>query len=140
LFGAERQMANKNLDSSEKMYLGGSQGVRAYPENEAGGSEATRLTLEMRTRIGRNVSLTPFVDWGSALVNKRNDFVGSADPNKVQLKGAGISFGWAAKTGLSLKATLARRSGDNPNALSTGKDQDGSLVENRVWLQVSMPF
>jgi hemolysin activation/secretion protein len=138
--GAERQMANENLDSSEKVYLGGSQGVRAYPENEAGGSEGTLVTFEMRTRIAPNVSLTPFVDWGSARVNKHNDFIGATQRNSVDLQGAGIAVGWATKMGLSMKATLARRSGDNPNASLTGEDQDGSLVENRVWLQVSLPF
>jgi hemolysin activation/secretion protein len=137
---AEQQIANENLDSSEKVYLGGSQGVRAYPENEAGGSEGTLVTFEMRTRIAPHVSLTPFVDWGSARVNKHNDFIGATQRNSVDLKGAGVAIDWATKMGLSMRATFARRSGDNPNASLTGEDQDGSLVENRVWLQVSMPF
>jgi hypothetical protein len=42
--------------------------------------------------------------------------------------------------GLNFKATLARRIGDNPNPTPAGDDQDGSLVKNRIWLQVSMPF
>lgn len=134
------QIASKNLDSSEKFYLGGSSGVRAYPANEGGGTEGVMLNLEARERLPLNFSVTGFFDIGSVEFNKNNDFIGAAAPSHDELKGLGITVGWAASMGFSVKATVARRIGDNPDPTSTGTDQDGSLDKNRVWLQASVPF
>ena len=141
LFGSlSGQFSNKNLDSSQKLYLGGAAGVRAYPADEGGGSEGVLLNLEARERLPAGFNVVGFFDWGSVRINKDNDFVGAASPNTVDLKGAGLSVGWAASFGLSLKATVARSIGTNPNPTSTDDDQDGSHVENRVWVQATMPF
>jgi hemolysin activation/secretion protein len=134
------QTASKNLDSSEKFYLGGSTGVRAYPANEAGGAEGVLLNLEARERLPFNFNVTGFVDLGVVQVNENNDIQGAAAPNHEQLKGLGVSVDWTAHMGLSLKATVARRIGSNPDPTSTGADQDGSFDKNRVWLQASVPF
>jgi hemolysin activation/secretion protein len=138
--GIERQLANKNLDSSQKMYLGGAQGVRAHPESEAGGAQGTLVTLELRARVAPSINVTTFYDRGEVDFNQDNDFLGAPELNTVELKGFGVAVGWTSTFGLLLQATVARRSGANPNAMPSGDDQDGSLVENRVWLQVSMPF
>jgi hemolysin activation/secretion protein len=134
------QAASKNLDSSEKLYLGGAQGVRAYPENEGGGSEGLLMNLEARARLPANFNATGFFDWGTVHFNKNNDFAGAPAHNSDELKGVGICVAWVASFGLNLKATLARRIGRNPEPTSTGDDQDGSLIKNRLWLQASMPF
>ncbi|TBR14535.1 MAG: ShlB/FhaC/HecB family hemolysin secretion/activation protein, partial [Lysobacter sp.] len=46
--GVTAQWASKNLDSSEKLVLGGMDGVRAYPQGEAFGDEGYLATLEAR--------------------------------------------------------------------------------------------
>jgi hemolysin activation/secretion protein len=138
--GVSGQVADKNLDSSEKFYLGGVDGVRAYPANEAGGADGVLADLEARERLPGNFDTVEFVDWGSVHVNENNHIDGAATPNVEKLKGAGVSVGWTASFGLSVKATVSHRIGRNPNPTSTGDDQDGSLIKNRVWLQVSMPF
>jgi hemolysin activation/secretion protein len=71
------QLASKNLDSAEKFYLGGANGVRAYPSNEGGGSEGTMLNLELRWRAMNNLVVTGFYDWGSVKINKNNAFAGA---------------------------------------------------------------
>jgi hemolysin activation/secretion protein len=138
--GVSGQSAGKNLDSSEKFYLGGAGGVRAYPGNEGGGSEGILLNLEARARLPANFRLTGFFDWGAVRVNKHNAIAGAAVPNRFDLKGGGVSLAWQAEAGYSLKATLARRIGANPNPTAAGKDQDGSLDNNRLWLQAALPF
>ncbi len=141
LFGSlQMQMASKNLDSSEKLYLGGSQGVRAYPADEAGGSQGWLLNVETRAKLLQSLSATAFVDWGHVTVNKDNDIAGAASPNEITLKGAGVSVAYVAPFGLSISATYTRRIGSNPNATADGADQDGTLKKNRFWLQASMPF
>jgi hemolysin activation/secretion protein len=135
------QIANKNLDSSERFYLGGPSGVRAYPVNEGGGSEGTMLNLEMRYRLMPNLVLTGFYDWGSVTVNKLNNFSGAPALNRFELEGAGLALAWTAPAGLTLKATYAHRLGSNPNRnATTGTDQDGSLIKDRVWLTATLPF
>jgi hemolysin activation/secretion protein len=134
------QLASKNIDSSEKLYLGGSQGVRAYPENEIGGAEGLLLNLEARANVADLFTVTAFFDWGGVHVNKDNDIPGAAAHNSLDLKGVGLSVGWVASFGLYLKATVAQRIGSNPNPTSKGDDQDGSLIKSRFWLQAGMPF
>jgi hemolysin activation/secretion protein len=134
------QTASKNLDSSEKFYLGGASAVRAYPQDEGSGSEGMLLSLEVRTRLPANFSLTGFADAGSVRINKDNEILGAVADNSAELAGVGVSAGWTASFGLTLQATVARRLGRNPNPTSTGDDQDGSLTKNRFWLQASMPF
>jgi hemolysin activation/secretion protein len=134
------QSASKNLDSSEKFYLGGADGVRAYPVNEGGGADGLLVNLEARERLPANFNAVGFFDWGAVHVNKDNDITGAAKPNADDLKGVGVSLGWQATFGLSLKATYSHRLGGNPDPTSTGDDQDGSHIDNRVWLQASIPF
>ncbi len=134
------QWAGKNLDSSEKFYLGGAYGVRAYPSSEGGGALGQLLNLELRQQLPAGLNLTAFYDIGQITINADNRFTGASARNGYTLKGAGLALGWQMNSGASLKATLARRIGDNPNPTATGKDQDGSLTPNRFWLTASLPF
>lgn len=141
LYGAVAgQSANRNLDSSEKFYLGGAGGVRAYPGNEGAGAEGALVNLEARLRLPANLRLSGFFDWGVVRVNHDNAIAGAALPNGFTLKGAGLSLAWVSAGGATLKASLARRVGSNPNPTAAGRDQDGSLERNRLWLQASLPF
>ena len=130
------QVSTTNLDSSEKFYLGGVNGVRAYPANEAGGTDGQILNLEIRKRLPNNFGLAAFYDLGHVQTGQNNGLV----PDSITLKGIGASVSWQANFGLALKASWSRRLGNNPNSTSTGSDQDGSLHKDRFWLSVSMPF
>lgn len=139
------QGASKNLDSSEKIYLGGSAGVRAYPASEGGGALGRTLTMELRQRVSDRWMVAGFYDAGAvtAYRNPSNPSTGqplSDAPNRVALRGAGLTVSWQASNGLDLKATLARRIGANPNPTANGMDQDGSRVMNRWWLTLSIPL
>ncbi len=126
------QESNDTLDSSEKFYLGGAQGVRAYPVSEGAGSSGVLANLELRWQRPQGVTLTAFHDAGRIRNNDASANYG--------LKGYGLALGWQAPNGVNLKATWARRIGNNPNPTSEGKDQDGSLDLNRFWLQATLPF
>ena len=134
------QLARKNLDSSEKFYLGGVSGVRAYPTSEAGGSSGHLLNIELRARLPYGVTGALFYDRGSVKVNQDNDIPTALSQNSWSLAGAGASLAWTAPFGLSTRLTVARRIGSNPNATSSGLDQDGTLKKTRVWLQATLPF
>jgi len=134
------QWADTNLDSSEKFYLGGASGVRAYPANEVGGAIGQLFNLEVRRRMPQGFTLSGFYDFGQLVVNRNNNFTGAPVANNLLLRGAGLSLDWQQGAGVNLKATWARRMGDNPNPTATGTDQDGTLVLDRMWLNASLAF
>ena len=134
------QIASKNLDSSERFYLGGPFGVRAYPNNEGGGSQGNLLSLELRYRVIDPVQIAAFYDVGNIQVNKFNQFEGAAQPNRGTLQGAGLSVSWTGPYNILVNATWATRIGSNPFANDRGFDQDGSLSRNRFWLNASIGF
>lgn len=116
----------KNLDSSEKFYLGGAGGVRAYPSSEGGGSSGNLVNLELRWSLQKGFLLTVFYDYGQV-----NNYDGSMS---YSLKGTGLALNWQSEFGLNIKGTWAQRIGNNPNPAANGNDQDGSLTKNRLWL------
>lgn len=134
LYGEVRgQLASKNLDSSEKMELGGAYGVRAYPEGEAYGDEGYLLTAEARLRLdglsermGGQVQAIAFVDNGSVTINK-NPW--AAGPNHRTLSAAGVGLTWADNHGLLVKTAYAFKLGDE--RATSAPDRSG-----RFWFQV----
>lgn len=142
----QTQWASKNLDGSERFYLGGMQGVRAYPTNEAGGSLGKLLSLEWQKHFNLNQNkwtAAGFYDTGSVTVNKNNDFSNSASPNQYSISGAGVWLGTSVRHayGIStLRLIAAHRIGSNPGASSTGLDQDGTRVLNRYRFSLNHSF
>jgi hemolysin activation/secretion protein len=139
------QVADKNLDSSEKMQLGGMNGVRAYPTGEGSGADAQIIQLELRHQLDSGVTLTSFYDWGQVWLYRSPDFPGGPVPggplnNHNTYRGFGASVAYTNDDGVNFRATWARRQGHNPNPTQTGNDQDGTRDRNRYWLQVTVPF
>lgn len=134
------QLADRNLDSSEKFYLGGASGVRAFPADEGGGSEGSLLTLELREHLPRGFSTTEFYDAGRVVVDRDHDFSSAPRLNSYRLSGAGLALAWRSSSGLQLQATWAHRLHSNPDPTATGNDQDGSLALNRLWLTATLAF
>ena len=138
LYGEVRgQLASKNLDSSEKMELGGAYGVRAYPEGEAYGDQGYILTAEARMQLvrpsewtGGQVQAALFFDTGSVRLNKSPWVAG---PNERTLSAVGVGLTWADAHNLVVKASYATKLG-NERATSA-PDRSG-----RVWVQISKFF
>ena len=116
--------------------------MRAYPNNEGGGSEGQLLTLELRQNLPADLVLAAFYDRGRVTVNKIDNFrdVGDTTPNKLTYQGRGLQLTWRGPKLSNIKATWARRNGGNPNPASAGTDQDGTQKLNRYWLSASIPF
>jgi len=130
-FSFTGQLADKNLDSSEKLYLGGADGVRAYPQGEACGDQGYRLTGEFRWRLpglsagANNLYLNAFYDYGSVMINKRPY---STDANRRSLMGAGLGLLWTRDKNFAIRLDYAWKIGDE-QAMA---DNDRS---SRFWLQ-----
>jgi hemolysin activation/secretion protein len=123
------------------MQLGGMNGVRAYPTGEGSGSEGQMIQLELRQQLENGINLAAFYDWGQVWLQHNPDYPGGPKQNLNTYKGFGASMGYTFENGVSVKATWARRDGDNPNPNPiNGKDMDGTRDRNRYWLQVNLPF
>lgn len=135
------QYSNRVLDSSERFYLGGPDGVRAYPGNEGSGSRGLMASAELRWAANDRLAASVFADAGQARDPAGAVAAGpAAAAGSTTLKGVGATVSWAGPKGVMARLTLSRRIGENPNPTATGRDQDGSLVRHRAWVQVSLPF
>jgi hemolysin activation/secretion protein len=130
------QLASKNLDSAEKMQLGGPYGVRAYPEGEAYGDEGYLATAEARLQLPRLLTVSGefqlfgFVDAGAVNFAKNPWFSGS---NAAHRRGVGAGLSWISPSNLQLKGTYAHKLGGQE--VTSERDRDG-----RFWFQIAMTF
>lgn len=134
LFAAFKgQIAGKNLDSSEKMELGGANNIRAYPEGEAYADQGYVLNLEARwllpTPVPGQVQLIGFIDNGSVELNKN---AWSPGRNSRTLSGGGVGLNWAYSN-IAVKGFYARKIGNDE--ATSAPDQAG-----RFWLQAVKYF
>jgi hemolysin activation/secretion protein len=148
---ASGQIADKNLDSSEKFYLGGMNGVRAYPTSEGAGSEGYLFKVELRKYLPYNFNASIFMDDGKVeqyyhtLKSDGTSLLGDNVPNEYHLRGYGATLAWNGPYNSNFKAIYARRMGNNPNPLVNSTtnvvtDQDGAMVRDVFWLSGGIAF
>ncbi len=141
---ASGQMSDSNLDSSQKFYIGGPTGVRAYPVSEGSGSEGYLFNIELKKDLPLNVTASIFYDAGYVRQNVHNTNSSGetiSSLNNYKLKGYGLEFFWRGPQKSNIFFTYAKRDGSNPNRVeATGKDQDGTLYEDIFWLRALVNF
>ncbi|MBT8541412.1 ShlB/FhaC/HecB family hemolysin secretion/activation protein [Polynucleobacter paneuropaeus] len=138
------QFANKNLNSSEQIYLGGAYGVRAYPTSQGGGSQGAIFSTELMHRINESWQVGAFGDLGivQQYVNLYNGWQGLTNANNnYQLGDAGVSARYSYERAV-VSASLAFRVGNNPLYNSSGQqlNVDNSYKTMQAWVRASIPF
>lgn len=134
------QLASHNLDGSERMYLGGANGVRAYPQGEGSGDEGLMGTAEARfyTNVPGLVFSTYF-DIGH--VRYRNDgalyrrqatsSLPAGEPaSGMTLKGWGIGLSYTKPNDWFARLDYARRIGGDPNL------SEKAQAKGRTWFML----
>jgi hemolysin activation/secretion protein len=96
------QWANKNLDSADKIAVGGPRAVRAYSGSTGIGDEAQIVNAELRWSLHPNASLSAFYDIGRVRINHR-----PAPGNQRTLSGYGLGLYWTVAGGVALRTSLA---------------------------------
>ena len=139
------QYASKNLDSSEKMSLGGVSGVRAYPSGEASGDEGYKFSFEVQYDLSRpdmdfDLIGTLFYDYGKIRQYKDSSNITLTTPNEYNLSGWGVSFDLIANERVKLNLGWAQAIGDNDGQSSSGNNSDGRGGSSRAWFQVVFRF
>jgi hemolysin activation/secretion protein len=107
---AVAQLADKNLDSSEKFSLSGPYAVRAYAPGELSVDEGSLLMLEYRYQMpmqGGTLTWSVFSDYASGHIN-RTPLPGVSD-NDATLSGSGIGLSWRNGADLEFSLTAAWR-------------------------------
>ena len=105
--GGGLQRASKNLDTYEKLSLGGPKAVRAYASGEVLVDDGWLATTELRYAVKPEASLFAFYDAA------RGDFF--HDPRAVDvvtsrsLRGHGIGFNWSKPGQVTMNLSVAWR-------------------------------
>jgi hemolysin activation/secretion protein len=135
--GINGQVASKNLDVSEKMELGGMNGVRAYPQGEAYADQGYLLTLEARLQLPKfyerqtgQMQLIGFIDTGRVTINKSP---WAAGDNHRTLSGTGVGVNWSVYNDFVVRAFYAVKLGSG--TATSAPDKSG-----RFWVQAVKYF
>ena len=142
---ANAQFANKNLDSSEKLSLGGATGVRAYPSGEASGDEGRKVSIDAKynvksgTKFG-DIIASVFYDYGKIRQYKDTLDITMTTPNEYSLEGWGVALDLIAAGKYNVKVGWADAIGGNPGKTSSGNNSDGKGDLSRYWFLASMQF
>ena len=134
LFSLTGQWASKNLDSSERISVGGPSAVRAYPVGELPSDEALIGSAELRYAWRTDLApgefgLFGFYDLARVNLNRRPRAGDS--PNTLDLSGWGYGLSWAKPGDFSIRLTMAirPRTSELPTAETAGQSQ------RRFWVQ-----
>ena len=126
---AQGQIASKNLDSSEQMYLGGARGIRAYQQGEASGDNGLLGSLEFRYHTPvKGLMLSAYLDAGH--VSQK----GSGQ--STTLKGWGLGLTYSRPDDWFARFDYARRIG-LPDTLQNVTE---SQAKQRMWFMVGKIF
>ncbi len=148
--GLNGQLANHNLDSSQKFLLGGPGAVRAYDTGTGSVDNGTVATGEVRWKHGipqtrwttwagaaPSVTVAAFYDqgWGQQYAENRNQAGGGkiTPENHVNLAGAGLYTTVADSGNYALTLTWAHRTGD-------ADPVSGLADRNRFWVSAVKSF
>ncbi len=144
LISVDGQTANKNLNSSEQLSLGGPYAVRAYPTGQGSGSQGVILKTELQYPYNKEFSFGPFIDTGfiKQYINPYSNWQGQTNAkNTYNLTAAGLT-GTYKYNDLNVNGTLAYRIGDNPLRTSTGEqlNADNDYKKVQAWIRASYNF
>lgn len=131
------QIAAKNLDSSQKMTVGGANTVRAYDSGAASGDSGYSLTFEMRQDLGAafegQLQGVAFID--TAKITSSHTPISSTTltSNTTSLSGAGLGLNWSGVNQWNAKAFVATPIGETPS-------QEGIAKATRAWFEMAKGF
>lgn len=127
---AAGQWTIRNLDSSERMSVGGPATVRAYDMGAVSGDTGYVLNLELRHELAQGWQAIAFMDSAYVTVNKNPWVTGT---NTAMLDGAGLGLNWASADHWNAKAYIASRLGTAPVLV-------GNTSATRAWFEISKGF
>jgi hemolysin activation/secretion protein len=139
------QLASKNLDSSQKFYLGGPFSVAGYPTGQISGDDGALLHLDLRRDFytqpwGGIFQVSVFYAYGWTRLYKDTwpgwEGTNTLITNDISLQSIGIGFNQNWSQGIVIRGMLGWQIGDNDSRDPvTGYAIDHSDEDYRGWLQ-----
>ena len=124
------QLTSGNLDSAEKMSLGGPYTVRAYEMGAISGDTGYLATLELRhellAAINSRLQAIAFIDSAHVTVNETPWVAGS---NSATLRGAGAGLDWSGPYLWHARVYVATPIGPTPVLI-------GRTTSTRIWAEM----
>lgn len=110
--GVSGQFADKTLDSSQKMLLGGLSGVRGYQSGVASVDEGHIVQTEFKHYLplfSKSVLTSSlFYDYGWGKYYKNSQFLAQGVENKVKLQSVGVGLSLSASGSYAINAAIAK--------------------------------
>jgi hemolysin activation/secretion protein len=107
------QLTDKNLDSSEKLSLGGPLTLPGYANGEASGDSGGQAKLNLRWQIYNDLAVGVFADY--ARLRLAHTPLSTAASNHKRLSDSGVNVDWNVFGGLTASAILAWAGKEAPN-------------------------
>ncbi len=140
------QVASTDLDSAEKFFLGGPNGVRGYPGSQAGGSQGAMVNIEIQQALEDKLVGLAFFDAG--FVQQYKDKYAyeqmkgrTGANNSYSLRSAGVGLKRSDKD-IIWSTSIAWKLGHNPllDNMGNGVNNDGRSKSAYIWAQVQWTF
>ena len=147
--GFQGQIPFGNLDSSEKLSLGGPASVRAYPQGEANGDAGYILNAELRRDFNQilpnhQLQTSLFIDHGRIWLHHDTwaGWQGSnpALENSYALSGTGIGAVLSKSGHYFVRASYGWALGNNKGRDTNGNNSEGKDSNGQFWLQAAYWF
>jgi hemolysin activation/secretion protein len=113
------QLAGKNLDSSEKLSVGGPTTLPGYANGEASGDSGTLVKLALRWQALPELALSVFADY--AQLRLAHDALPAVTRNTKRLTDSGLGADWSLGKGVVASALLAWADKEVPNPADNDK-------------------
>lgn len=139
---ASGQIASVDLDSAEKFYLGGPNGVRGYPGSQGGGSQGAMINIELQQALEDKLVASAFFDAGFVQQSRdKSNFEDLGANNSYSLRSAGLGLKRAG-TDIIWSTAIAWKLGHNPLQGYGGKgvNSDGRSNSAYIWANVQLVF
>jgi hemolysin activation/secretion protein len=141
------QIASVDLDSAEKFYLGGPNGIRGYPGSQAGGSQGAMVNIEIEQALEDKLVALAFFDAGfvqqykdSGAFKTMKGRTGANNSYSLRSVGVGLK---RSDRDIIWSTSVAWKLGHNPllsGLTGQGINNDGRSNSAYLWAQVQWVF
>ena len=128
------QWAYDNLDSSQKMVVGGPNSVRAYDVSVLSGDTVQLVTMELRKSFQSSFGVWQAVAFYDAAHLAINHHSWTTSKNDANLQGVGLGLNWQNEALWSAHVSVATPVGSESNLLSK------SSMGSRAWAEIRKDF
>jgi hemolysin activation/secretion protein len=140
-FNFNGQKAFDNLNSGDKISLGGPSSIRAYPNSEISGDDGYFYNIDLKQKLPNNFTASVFYDYGWVKRNHQTWLTDTSTlPKNISLNGIGVGVAYDHQNGFGTKMEVGKKLSSNEAQDGNGNDSDGTNDKYRIWLSARYNF